>query len=84
MNKIIIQKKTSSQIASEYEVNVKGENIMMKTVCLQDWILKIDVEKTKKYYNSIIVEEGCDCDYCRNYIENCKIFRKKCWPFIQC
>jgi hypothetical protein len=24
---------------------------MMKTVYLQDWVLKIDVEKTKEYYN---------------------------------
>ena len=54
---------------------------MMKTVCLQDWVLKIDVEKTKEYYDSITVEEGCNCDYCRNYIKNCKTFSQEVLDF---
>lgn len=54
---------------------------MMKTVCLQDWVLKIDVEKTKEYYDSITVEEGCDCDYCKNYIKNCKTFSQEVLDF---
>jgi len=54
---------------------------MMKTFYLQDWVLKIDVEKTKEYYNSITVEEGYDCDYCKNYIMNCKTFSKEVMDF---
>ncbi|SKA79274.1 hypothetical protein SAMN05443428_10327 [Caloramator quimbayensis] len=54
---------------------------MMKKVYLQEWILKIDAEKTKEYYDSITVEEGCGCDYCRNYIKNCKTFSKEVMDF---
>lgn len=54
---------------------------MMKTVYLQDWILKIDVEKTKEYYDSITVEDGCDCDYCKNYIKACETFSKEVTDF---
>lgn len=54
---------------------------MMKTVYLQDWALKIDTEKTEKYYDNITVEEGCDCDYCKNCIKNCKTFSKEVLDF---
>lgn len=54
---------------------------MMKTICLQDWVLKIDVEKTKEYYDSITVGEGCNCAYCRNYIKNCRTFSKEVLDF---
>jgi len=50
---------------------------MMKNVCLQGWVLKIDAVKTKEYYDSITVEEGCNCDYCKNYIKNCKEFSQE-------
>jgi hypothetical protein len=29
--------------------------------------VKADIEKTKKYYNSIKLETLCDCNYCKNY-----------------
>lgn len=56
---------------------------MMKIIPLKDWILKIDSEKTKEYYDSITVEEGCSCDYCRNYIKNCERFTKKVMDFYK-
>ena len=54
---------------------------MMKTVYLQNWVLKIDAERTKKYYDSIAVEEGCLCIYCKNYIKNCETFSKEVLDF---
>lgn len=29
--------------------------------------MKVDIEKTKNYYNSITTQKLCDCDYCKNY-----------------
>lgn len=29
--------------------------------------MRVNVEETKKYYNSIKQEELCDCNYCKNY-----------------
>lgn len=53
----------------------------MTRVQLGNWVLDIDAEKTKKYYDSITVEEGCNCAYCRNYIKNCKSFSKEVLDF---
>jgi len=53
----------------------------MKIVFLQGWILKIDAVKTREYYNSITVEEGCNCDYCKNYIKNCENFSREVLNF---
>ncbi|MDI3478507.1 MAG: hypothetical protein PWQ59_2032 [Thermoanaerobacterium sp.] len=54
---------------------------MMKTVYLQNWVLMIDAERTKEYYDSIAVEEGCLCIYCKNYIKNCETFSKEVLNF---
>ena len=32
----------------------------------------MDVEKAKSYYNQIRSEDLCDCDYCRNNIQEVK------------
>lgn len=29
--------------------------------------MKIDYEKTKRYYKELKVEDLCDCDYCKNF-----------------
>jgi len=55
----------------------------MKVVCLQDWILKVDDVKTKEYYDGITVEEGCNCDYCKNYIKNCENFSQEVLNFYK-
>ncbi|WIV12857.1 hypothetical protein [Proteiniborus sp. MB09-C3] len=56
---------------------------MMKTVSLQNWVFKIDPEKTKEYYDNISVEEGCNCAYCRNYIKACETFSKEVSNFYK-
>lgn len=30
-------------------------------------MLKVDIEKTKRYYSSLKQDDLCDCDYCKNY-----------------
>ncbi len=35
-----------------------------------NWVLEVDVNKTKEFYNKDI--ELCDCVYCENYMEACK------------
>ena len=34
--------------------------------------MKIDIEKTKEFYNSLGYDELCNCDYCKNYYEKIK------------
>lgn len=35
-----------------------------------DWIVEIDVERTRRFYQEYHrITGGCDCLYCRNYVE---------------
>ena len=34
--------------------------------------MKVDIEKTRKYYRSIGPEALCDCNYCKNYYAQIK------------
>ena len=34
--------------------------------------MNIDIKKTKEYYNSISVNDLCDCNYCKNYYAQIK------------
>lgn len=54
----------------------------MNIVNIQDWILEIDAEKTKEFYDKIKVEDGCNCSYCRNYIMACETFPKEVMDFF--
>lgn len=55
----------------------------MKRIQLSNWIIDIDAEKTKEYYDGIRVEDGCDCAYCRNYIKGCETFSEKVLEFYR-
>lgn len=55
----------------------------MKRIQLANWILDIDSEKTKKYYDSITIEDNCTCAYCRNYIKACESFSKDVLDFYK-
>ena len=55
----------------------------MKRIQLTNWIIDIDPEKTKEYYDSITVEEGCDCIYCRNYIKGCETLSSEVLEFYK-
>ena len=41
----------------------------MEQISLMNWLLEVDVEKTKDFYSKDI--ELCDCLYCQNYMEAC-------------
>ena len=34
--------------------------------------MNVDVKKTQKYYNSISLNDLCDCNYCKNYYSQIK------------
>jgi hypothetical protein len=55
----------------------------MKRIQISNWIIDVDVEKTKEYYNRITVEKGCNCIYCRNYIKCCETFPKEVLEFYK-
>lgn len=42
----------------------------MKQIRLMNWLLEVDVNKTKEFYCKNI--ELCNCLYCENYMEACK------------
>jgi hypothetical protein len=55
----------------------------MRRIRLSNWIIDIDTEKTKEYYDRLTVEEGCTCAYCRNYIKACEAFSKEVLDFYK-
>lgn len=61
---------------------IEGE-VFMRRIKLSNWIIDIDAEKTKEYYDSITVEEGCTCTYCKNYIKACETFSKEVLNFYK-
>ena len=40
---------------------------MIQTIDIYDWVIEVDVEKTKKLYKN--EREDCSCLYCNNYRE---------------
>jgi hypothetical protein len=38
-----------------------------------EWIIEIDLERTKQYYSNHKIEEDCSCLYCDNYRANCEM-----------
>jgi len=47
----------------------------MKQIKLGSWIIEVDLRKTKKFYDEYyLITEGCDCDYCANYVLACDKF----------
>jgi len=42
----------------------------MEKIEFMDWLLEVDVDKTKEFYNKEF--ELCDCLYCENYRKACK------------
>lgn len=41
----------------------------MKQIRLMNWLVEVDVKKTKEFYRGNI--ELCDCLYCENYMDTC-------------
>lgn len=46
----------------------------MQRLQFVDWIVDVDKEITRKYYESILVSSECQCLYCKNYREACNTF----------
>lgn len=46
----------------------------LKRLQLLDWVLDIDAEKTKAYYDGVSIEDCCSCVYCKNYRKACETF----------
>ncbi|MEB1808369.1 MAG: hypothetical protein LPK26_13945 [Bacillaceae bacterium] len=47
----------------------------MKKLAIGPWTIEVDVDKTKKFYDSHhLITEGCDCDFCANYVLACDQF----------
>ncbi|MDP4087573.1 MAG: hypothetical protein Q8934_23705 [Bacillota bacterium] len=43
---------------------------MLKQVRIYKWLLEVDIDKTREFYNKDI--EVCHCVYCTNYVKACK------------
>ncbi|MHA6252528.1 hypothetical protein [Oceanobacillus sp. CAU 1775] len=43
---------------------------MLQQIKLANWLLEVDVEKTREFYDKGI--DVCDCLDCKNYVEACK------------
>ena len=56
-------------------VKIRRENYDKEQSICKNWVLKIDAERTKKYNDSIAVEEGCLCIYCK-HIKTVKLFKR--------
>jgi len=41
-------------------------------MAFNDWVVEVDVEKTKSYYNNYSVDNDCSCLYCENYRAYCE------------
>lgn len=55
----------------------------MKRLTFKKWIVEVDTIKTQWFYEQqFLVNESCDCLYCRNYYQACKYFSKKIKDFF--
>jgi hypothetical protein len=43
---------------------------MLQQTRIANWLLEVDVEKTREFYNK--GTEMCNCLYCNNFVEACK------------
>lgn len=56
----------------------------MKQITIGDWKLEVDVEKTKDFYQSYHqITEGCECLYCKNFVNAIEIMPKPVLDFFQ-
>ena len=46
--------------------------MILRTVKIAHWLLEVDPERTKGFYQGIKAEEMCDCLYCQNFVEASK------------
>ena len=58
-----LHESTKNFLSYEWEITVKFQFEEVNT---------LDVEKAKSYYDQIRSEDLCDCDYCRNNIQEVK------------
>ncbi|MFD1738621.1 hypothetical protein ACFSCX_19035 [Bacillus salitolerans] len=50
----------------------------MKRISIGSWTIEEDVDKTKEFYDKYyLITEGCDCDFCANYVLACDSFPLK-------
>lgn len=54
----------------------------MERIHIDGWTIDIDKNKTKRFYDSLKVEENCNCNYCKNYIVNCNDFSENILGFF--
>jgi hypothetical protein len=49
----------------------------MKIMNIGDWILEVDVERTKDFYQAYHqITEGCDCLFCKNFVTAVELLPK--------
>ncbi|MGE8037646.1 hypothetical protein [Lysinibacillus sp. NPDC093692] len=47
----------------------------MKQITIGSWTIEVDVNKTKEFYRKHhLITEGCDCDFCANFVLACDKF----------
>jgi hypothetical protein len=47
----------------------------MKQTIIGPWTIEVDVDKTNAFYDDYyLITEGCDCDFCANYVLACEKF----------
>lgn len=50
----------------------------MRQMKIGSWIIEVDVNKTKEFYDNYhVITEDCNCDYCANYFLACEQFPPK-------
>ena len=56
----------------------------MKQMKIGDWILEVDVERTKDFYQAYHqITEGCDCLSCKNFVTAIKLIPKPVLDFFR-
>ena len=51
------------------------------TLRIDDWVFRIDLEKTKEH-SSFVSSEHCTCDYCENYYRSINVIYPELKPFL--
>ena len=47
-----------------------------------DWIIEIDIQRTRKFYEEYDIEEDCKCNNCMNYRVNCDFMSPELLDFF--
>ena len=70
--RIVYQQKLWYMIMSRIGTHLDG-GIAMKQMGIGNWILEVDVEKTREFYQRYHqITEGCDCLFCTNFVAACR------------